>query len=144
MSEVQKGQISGAGIWPFAISIILFSLFIDKIGYGRAMVFAFVAHVTYAIVVICAPLVLAAPGASADAVAAGKQTGYWMLYIGNLIFALGNGTVEAVVNPVVATMFSATKPNGSMRCMPVGPVDWSWLDSLPSAWATLPGNGKWE
>ncbi|HTQ37779.1 MAG TPA: MFS transporter [Pirellulales bacterium] len=121
LNEVQKGQISGAGIWPFAISIILFSLFIDKIGYGRAMVFAFVAHVTYAIIVICAPLVLAAPGASADAVAAGKQTGYWLLYIGNLIFALGNGTVEAVVNPVVATMFSRDKTK--------------WLNALHAGWA---------
>ena len=39
------GQIFGVGLWPFAISIVLFSLVIDKIGYGKAMVFAFVCHV---------------------------------------------------------------------------------------------------
>ena len=40
LTEVQKGEIFGAGLWPFAISIILFSLVIDRIGYGTAMVFA--------------------------------------------------------------------------------------------------------
>ena len=45
LSETQKGEIFGVGLWPFAISIVLFSLVIDKIGYGRAMVFAFVCHV---------------------------------------------------------------------------------------------------
>ncbi len=120
LNEVEKGQINGVGIWPMGVSIILFSLVVDKIGYGRAMVFAFFAHITYAIVVICAPMVLAAPGASPDAILAGKRAGYWMLYIGNLIFALGNGTVEAVINPVVATMFSREKTK--------------WLNILHAGW----------
>ncbi|MGE3315482.1 MAG: sugar MFS transporter, partial [Planctomycetaceae bacterium] len=116
----EKGQINGVGIWPMGVSIILFSLIIDKIGYGRAMVFAFFAHIIYAVVVICAPMVLAGPDASPDAIAAGKRAGYWMLYIGNLIFALGNGTVEAVINPVVATMFSREKTK--------------WLNILHAGW----------
>jgi len=45
LTETQKGEIFGVGLWPFAISIVLFSLIIDKIGYGRAMVFAFLCHV---------------------------------------------------------------------------------------------------
>jgi MFS family permease len=145
LNAVEKGQISGVGVWPFAVSIILFSLFIDKIGYGRAMVFAFVAHITYAIVVICAPLFLAKAGASPDAVVAGKQAGYWMLYFGNFIFALGNGTVEAVVNPVVATMFSRDKtkwlnilhagwPGGlvlaGLLTIALGNVGWQWKIAL--------------
>ncbi|HEY2762289.1 MAG TPA: MFS transporter [Pirellulales bacterium] len=121
LNAVQKGLIGGVGIWPFAISIILFSLFIDKIGYGRAMVFAFICHVAYAIIVICAPLVLAPAGSSPEQITAGKQTGYWMLWIGNFIFAIGNGTVEAVVNPVVATMFSREKTK--------------WLNILHAGWA---------
>ncbi|MFT3881413.1 MAG: hypothetical protein QM703_17330 [Gemmatales bacterium] len=44
LSETQKGEIIGVGLWPFAISIVLFSLIIDKIGYGKAMLFAFVGH----------------------------------------------------------------------------------------------------
>ena len=45
LSETQKGELFGVGLWPFAISIVLFSLVIDKIGYGRAMIFAFLCHV---------------------------------------------------------------------------------------------------
>ena len=41
LSDVQVGELAGMGIWPFAISIIAFSLFIDKIGYKVAMVFSF-------------------------------------------------------------------------------------------------------
>lgn len=101
LTEVQKGEIFGVGLWPFAISIVLFSLVIDKIGYGRAMVFAFVCHVASAIITITA-------------------TGYWGLWIGTFIVALGNGTVEAVINPVVATMFAREKTK--------------WLNILHAGW----------
>jgi MFS family permease len=47
-------------------------------------------------------------------------TGIVMLYIGTFIVALGNGTVEAVVNPVVATMFPKEKTK--------------WLNILHAAW----------
>ena len=52
LSETQKGEILGVGIWPFAVSIVLFSLVIDRIGYGVAMVFAFVCHVVSAVVTV--------------------------------------------------------------------------------------------
>ena len=45
LTEEQKGIISGVGLYPFAISIILFSLIVDRIGYGTAMACAFVGHV---------------------------------------------------------------------------------------------------
>lgn len=101
LTETQKGEIFGVGLWPFAISIILFSLVIDRIGYGKAMVFAFACHIISAIVTIFA-------------------TGYWSLYIGTFIAALGNGTVEAVINPVVATAFRENKTK--------------WLNILHAGW----------
>jgi MFS family permease len=101
LSETQKGEILGVGLWPFALSIILFSLVIDKIGYGRALAFAFVCHIAATIVTILA-------------------TGYQMLYWGTFILALGNGTVEAVINPVVATAYSREKTK--------------WLNILHAGW----------
>ncbi|MFO1050932.1 MAG: MFS transporter [Planctomycetota bacterium] len=101
LTDTQKGEIFGVGLWPFAISIVLFSLVIDRIGYGRAMVFAFVCHVASAIITITA-------------------TGYWSLYVGTFIVALGNGTVEAVINPVVTTMFKRDKTR--------------WLNALHAGW----------
>ena len=101
LSETQKGEILGVGLWPFALSIILFSLIIDKIGYGRALIFALICHVASAFVTIFA-------------------TGYQMLYWGTFILAVGNGTVEAVINPVVATVYSRQKTK--------------WLNTLHAGW----------
>jgi len=126
LSETQKGELLGVGLWPFAISIVLFSLVIDKIGYGTAMVFAFVCHVASALITIFA-------------------NGYWMLYTGTFILALGNGTVEAVINPVVATMFPKQKTKwlnilhagwpgglvlGGILAIAMGNVHWSWKVGL--------------
>lgn len=101
LTETQKGEIFGVGLWPFALSIVLFSLIIDKIGYGKAMAFAFVCHLASAVITIFA-------------------TGYWTLYIGTFVVALGNGTVEAVINPAVATMFPREKTK--------------WLNILHAGW----------
>ncbi len=110
LSETQKGEILGVGLWPFAISIVLFSLIIDRIGYGKAMIFAFVCHVVSAIVTILAPTLSGSDSRKA----------YWILYVGTFIVALGNGTVEAVINPVVATVFSRAKTQ--------------WLNILHAGW----------
>jgi MFS family permease len=101
LTNTQIGEIAGVGLWPFAISIVLFSLIIDRIGYKNAMVFAFVCHLASAVLTFFA-------------------TGYWSLYIATFIVALGNGTVEAVVNPVVATMFPRDKAK--------------WLNMLHAGW----------
>ena len=90
LTETQKGALNGAGLFPFAVSIILVSLVIDKIGYGRAMALAWCGHVIAAIVTMTA-------------------SGYTQIYVGTLIFALANGTVEAVTNPAVATLYPREK-----------------------------------
>ncbi len=101
LSKTQQGEIFGVGLWPFAVSIVLFSLVIDKIGYGKAMVFAFICHTSSIILTIFAK-------------------GYDSLYWATFIVALGNGTVEAVINPVVATMFPREKTK--------------WLNILHAGW----------
>ena len=93
ISKTQQGEIFGAGLWPFAISIIIFSLIIDRIGYGKSMIFAGICHI------VQAAMLYSAKGENA----------YEMLYWGSIVGALGNGTVEAVINPVVATMFPRQK-----------------------------------
>ena len=47
LDKVVVGELQGAGIWPFGVSIIMFSLFIDRIGYKVAMVFSFVSYLIY-------------------------------------------------------------------------------------------------
>jgi MFS family permease len=101
LSEEQKGIIQGVGLYPFAISIILFSLIIDRIGYGTAMVFAFFGHLISTVLTIFAP-------------------NFVVLYIATFIYALANGTVEAVINPVVATLYKNNKTH--------------WLNILHAGW----------
>jgi len=36
LNPAEAGRLMGIGIWPFAVSIIVFSLFIDRIGYKVA------------------------------------------------------------------------------------------------------------
>ena len=90
LSETQTGEILGAGLWPFAISIVLFSLIIDKVGYKVAMYFGLACHVISTIIIISAK-------------------GYWGMYLGTFILALASGMVEAYINPVVTTMFNKDK-----------------------------------
>jgi MFS family permease len=110
LDPAQAGRLAGIGIWPFAVSIILFSLVIDKIGYKTAMLCAFVGH-----------MIWAAMGVSAYYVAeTNKQAAFDLLYWGSLICALANGTVESFINPVVATMFSRERTK--------------WLNILHAGW----------
>jgi MFS family permease len=111
LSGEQIGYLLGAGLFPFAISIILFSLVIDRLGNGRSMAVAFGLHVSSAIITLAAPLALAGPGASPEEVLAGQRAGFALLYLGTFVFALGNGTVEAVINPVTATLYDRDKTN---------------------------------
>lgn len=90
LSETEKGQIFGAGMWPFGLSIVLFSLVIDRVGYGKSMIFAFVCHAASAVLMMTA-------------------NGYWPLYFGSILNGLAAGTVEAVINPAVASMYPKKK-----------------------------------
>ncbi len=98
LSATQVGSINGVGLWPFAISIVLFSLIIDRIGYGIAMGFAFLCHITSAVLTILTPMLVK-----------GDAQAFNLLYFSTFILALGNGTVEAVANPVVANLFPREK-----------------------------------
>ncbi len=118
IDKVAIGTLKGAGVWPFAISIILFSLIIDRIGYKIAMLFSFCCYVIYAIMGTMA--YSAVHGVTGAELVAAQAKGHSLLYWGSVILGLGNGTVEAFINPVVATMFSKDKTK--------------WLNILHAGW----------
>ncbi|MBL8868743.1 MAG: MFS transporter [Planctomycetaceae bacterium] len=120
LDKVQGQTLFGHGIWPFAISIILFSLVIDKIGYRVAMIFSFVCYAAYAALALLAYNAVKVPGLEGEALAAAQARGLQLLTFGSIILGLGNGTVEAFINPVVATMFSNEKTK--------------WLNILHAGW----------
>ena len=90
LSEQEKGAINGAGMWPFALSIIFFSLIIDRIGYKTVALFAIGCHVVSLILTL-------------------RSSGYNDFYWSTLLVSVANGTVESFINPVVATLFRREK-----------------------------------
>ncbi len=118
IEKVTVGALKGAGVWPFAISIILFSLVIDRIGYRVAMLFSFACYAVYLILASMAYSTI--QGLTGDALVAAQKRGYDLLYWGSIVLGLGNGTVEAFINPVVATMFNKQKTK--------------WLNILHAGW----------
>lgn len=89
-TATQLGAIGGAGFTGFCFGIILGGIVADKIGYGKLVLAAFACHVISAFVTF---------GATTP------DNAYKMLTIGMFIFAFANGTLEAVANPLVATLF---------------------------------------
>lgn len=86
----QLGEIGGAGFTGFCFGIIIGGVIVDKIGYGWLVVVAFLFHILSAFVTF---------GASTP------ENAYDYLKWGMFIFALANGVLEAVANPLVATLF---------------------------------------
>jgi MFS family permease len=101
LTETQKGALQGAGLFPFAVSIILVSLVVDRVGYGRMMAVAWIGHVAAAVITMTAG-------------------SYTQLYVGTLVFALANGIVEGVTNPAVATLY----PNDKVRYLNILHAGW--------------------
>lgn len=104
-TATQLGAIGGAGFTGFCFGIILGGLVCDKIGYGKLVIAAFALHVLSAVVTF---------GASSP------QNAYQMLTIGMFIFAFANGTLEAVANPLVATLF----PNNRTHYLNILHASW--------------------
>jgi MFS family permease len=86
----QLGAIGGAGFSGFCFGIIIGGVLVDKIGYGKLVALALLGHILSAVVTF---------GATTP------DNAYNFLFWGMFIFAYANGTLEAVANPLVATVF---------------------------------------
>jgi len=92
-NDTEIGTITGAMFSSFCFGIIIGGLVCDRIGYRKLVVSAFLFHVLSALVTF---------GTSADYE---STTNYQLLYWGTFLFGLANGTLEAVANPLVSTLF---------------------------------------
>jgi MFS family permease len=110
-TQTDLGTITGMGFVGFGITIIAFSFFADIVGYGWLMLIAFLLHVVSVLITLAAPFAFHQYG---------KDGAYWCLYIGAFSFSLANGTCEAVINPLTATLFPSNKTH--------------WLNILHAGW----------
>jgi MFS family permease len=105
---LQVGLINGAGFTGFCFGIIIGGIIVDKVGYGKLVIAAFLFHILSAVVTF---------GASAGM---STQTAFVYLWTGTFLFAIANGTLEAVANPLVATLF----PNNRMHYLNILHASW--------------------
>ncbi len=130
----QLGLIGGAGFTSFCFGIIIGGVIVDKVGYGKLVVAAFLLHVLSAFITFAA-----VPGMS-------TAVAYQFLFWGMFAFGAANGTLEAVANPLVATLFPKQRNhylNILHASWPLGMVfggviGWT-LGSGENAW-----NWKWQ
>ncbi|HEY1048803.1 MAG TPA: MFS transporter, partial [Prosthecobacter sp.] len=128
-TAAQLGAIGGAGFSGFCFGIIVGGVIVDKIGYGKLVAVALLCHIASAFVTF---------GASTP------DNAYTFLFWGMFIFAYANGTLEAVANPLVATLFPENRThylNILHASWPAGMVlgsvaGWVLDDKMQIGWKT--------
>lgn len=90
LTEQQIGEVFGASLWPIAITMIGFSLVVDRTGYRKPMYGAFALQ-------------------AISGVGTFFADSYGMLYLCALCAGLGHGIIEAVINPICAAVYPKEK-----------------------------------
>ena len=124
-----KGEIGwayGPAFWGFTIAMFVGGLLIDLVKTRTVVWFAFLMHLSGLIVLLLA-------------------RDMYMLFTANVLIGLGNGSVEAACNPLIATMYPNNKTKMLNRFhvwFPGGIViggllAWLLMDQLNLSWLVL-------
>lgn len=89
-TDSEIGQAAGAGLWGVAVTMLLGSMLLDRLGMGKLSGFAFAAHGAGTLLTLWA-------------------NDFWTLYFATLLIGLAHGTIEAFINPLIATMYPENK-----------------------------------
>jgi MFS family permease len=90
LDNEQVGLIGGAGLWGMAVSQISFSSLCDLVGMRNLLRLALAGHVAGVLLFVFA-------------------TGFTSLFAAALVIAVANGMIEAVCNPLTATLYPDRK-----------------------------------
>lgn len=90
LKQEEIGLITSTAFWGFPLAIIIGGVVVDIIGMKKLLLAAFIFHLLGIILTIFA-------------------NGFWPLFISTLLIGLGNGTVEAACNPLVASLYPNNK-----------------------------------
>ncbi len=134
----ELSRIAATAFWGFPVSMIIGGALVDKVGMKNLMRLAYIGHFAGILLTIFAG-------------------GFWSLWISTLFIGLANGMVEAVCNPLVASIYpeeKTTKLNqfhlwfpggiviGSLVAFTFGKMGLSWqmmmaVMLLPTIWYAL-------
>ena len=90
LDQQQIGIITGTAFWGFPLAIVIGGIVVDIIGMKKLLIAAFIFHALGILLTIFA-------------------SGFWPLFISTLLIGMGNGTVEAACNPLVASLYTTNK-----------------------------------
>ena len=90
LTQEEIGIITSTAFWGFPLAIVIGGMVVDVIGMKKLLIAAFVFHALGIFLTIIA-------------------SGFWPLFISTLLIGLGNGTVEAACNPLVASLYPTNK-----------------------------------
>ena len=99
-TKQELGSITGGGLVGFGITIILCSFILDRVGYKPILMLAFLLHVLSGVVTLAATPIFNSMG---------REATFTCLWWGMFLFALANGLCEAVINPLIATIYPKKK-----------------------------------
>jgi MFS family permease len=103
LTAQQMGLIWSPAFWAFTIAIFLSGALVDVVGMRALHILSAVGYLLGIALVLLAPF----PTAPVSSIFA--TTGTTMLYAGFFTMGLSQGLVEGVINPLVATLYSAEK-----------------------------------
>jgi len=138
LNGTELSRIAATAFWGFPVSMIIGGALVDKVGMKNLMRLAYIGHFSGILLTIFAG-------------------GFWSLWISTLFIGLANGMVEAVCNPLVASIYpeeKTTKLNqfhlwfpggiviGSLVAFSFGKLGMSWqmmmaVMLLPTIWYAL-------
>ncbi|MEZ4886856.1 MAG: MFS transporter [Chitinophagales bacterium] len=90
LNTEELGWIAGTAFWGFPLAVIIGGALVDLIGMRKLMYAAFFSHVIGIVMTILAG-------------------GFWSLFFSTLLIGIANGLVEAVCNPLIASMYPDNK-----------------------------------
>jgi MFS family permease len=103
ITKEQMGAILSPAFWGFTLSIIIGGSLVDWLGMRNLLLTSSLGYVGAVLVLIFAPR----PAGPVDSIFG--NTGTTILYAGMLALGLCQGLVEAVINPLIATIYSNDK-----------------------------------
>lgn len=86
------GHIAGVAFFSFGLAIVFGGPLVDLLGMGNLLRLAALCHIGGTFLTIFAP-----------------HGSFWAIWIATLVVGAGNGLVEAVCNPLIATMYPTEK-----------------------------------
>ncbi|MBK7939811.1 MAG: MFS transporter [Lewinellaceae bacterium] len=90
LTDTELGWIAGMAFFGFPVATTIGGFFVDQFGMKRLMWVAFASHLLGLVLTIFAG-------------------GFWTLFLSTFLVGFANGMVEAVCNPLVASMYTKNK-----------------------------------